>query len=93
MIYVTYFFAAAFILFAGIMFFAVYRTRHFGLLLMAITYACSGLLAIGVGHWWPLLTGLVLAWLLRLVGLEPKVEVQESRDEDGGMRDEGKKPE
>ena len=84
MIYVLYFFAAGFILIGAVMLFAVYRTRHFGLLLMAITYACSGLLALGIAQWWPLLTGFVLAWVLRMLGLEPKVVAQEEETPPSG---------
>jgi len=63
--------------------------------IMAMTYAASGLLAFGLPHWWPLVTGFVLAWMLRMLGLEPRVEARDeggarSKDEGGGMRDEGK---
>ena len=87
MVYVIYFFAGVFILLAAGMFFAYYRTRHFGLFIMGTTYAASGLLALALPHWWPLVTGFVLVWVLRMLGLEPQVE---PRDEGGGMGDEGK---
>ena len=87
MVYVIYFFAGAFILLSAGMFFAYYRSRHFGLFIMAMTYAASGLLAFGLPHWWPLVTGFVLAWMLRMLGLEPKVEAKE---EDGSRKEEGK---
>jgi len=88
MVYVIYFFAGAFVVLSATMFFAYYRSRHFGLFIMALTYATSGLLAAALPHWWPLLTGFVLAWLLRLVGLEPRIE---ARDEGGEKsKDEGK---
>jgi len=77
MIYVINFVAALFVLIAAAMFFAFYRSRHVGLLIMAMTYAMSGLLAFALPHWWPLITGFVLVWLLRLLGLEPKVEIPE----------------
>jgi len=77
MAYVTNFFAVAFILLSGGMFFAYYRTRHFGLFIMAMTYASSGVLALALPHWWPLVTGFVVAWMLKMIGLEPKAEVQE----------------
>lgn len=90
MVYVIYFFAALFVVLAGGMFFAYYRSRHFGLFIMGITYAASGLLAFMIPHWWPLVTGFVLAWVLRMLGLEPKVEMKDegdsARDEGGGMR-------
>ena len=80
MIYVIYFFAAGFLLIAGAMVFAWYRSRHFGLLMMATTYASSGVLAFALPHWWPLVVGFVLVWLLRLIGLEPKVELPDEED-------------
>ena len=89
MIYVIYFFAGAFVLIAAFMLFAYYRSRHYGLFIMATTYAASGLLALSVSHWWPLVTGFVLVWLLRLMGLEPKVEMKE--EEDGAVKEEEKK--
>jgi hypothetical protein len=86
MIYVIYFFAAGFLLIAGFMYFAYFRSRHFGLLLMATTYAVSGLLAYSLRHWWPLVLGFVLAWALRMLGLEPKIE---NPEEDGSRKEEG----
>ncbi len=74
MVYVIYFFAGGFLVLAAGMFFAYYRTRHFGLFIMAMTYAASGLLAFTLPHWWPLVTGFVLAWMLRMLGLEPAHE-------------------
>ena len=95
MVYVIYFFASAFIVLSVGMLFAYYRSRHFGLFIMAMTYAASGLLAFVLPHWWPLVTGFVLAWVLRMLGLEPQVETRDeggkSRDEGGGMKDEEKK--
>jgi hypothetical protein len=97
MIYVIYFFASAFVVLSGGMFFAYYRTRHFGIFIMGLTYAASGLLAFSIPHWWPLVTGFVLAWVLRMLGLEPAHEPAleedgaEDRDEGGGMRNGEKK--
>jgi hypothetical protein len=36
-------------------------------------------LAILLGHWWPLAAGFVLAWLLKWLGLEPG-DTPERRD-------------
>jgi len=90
MVYVIYFFAAGFVVLSAMMFFAYYRSRHFGLFIMALTYSTSGLLAFVVAHWWPLVTGFVLAWLLRLIGLEPRVEVR-TEEESAGVKEEEKK--
>jgi hypothetical protein len=86
MIYVIYGLAGLFMLFALAMLFAFYRERHLGVLLMAVAYGVSGGLAIALGHWWPLVAGFVVAWLLRLLGLEPGGE---ARDEGGAMKDGG----
>jgi hypothetical protein len=95
MIYVIYVFAGIFILLGAMMFYVFYRERHFGMLLMAMTYTMSGLLAIVLPHWWPLVAGFVMVWMLKMLGLEMEPEeaaggTPPSRDEGGGMRDEGK---
>ena len=70
MIYVTYVLSAFFILLGGMMFYVFYRERHFGILLMGMTYAMSGLLAAVLPHWWPLVAGFVMVWMLKMLGLE-----------------------
>ena len=92
MIYVIYLFGGLFIALACAMLYVFYRSRHFGMFLMGVTYASSGVLAIALPHWWPLAVGFVLAWLLRLLGLEPKVEQPAGTEEapdgpPGGARD------
>ncbi|MGH8641710.1 MAG: hypothetical protein ACRET6_08355 [Burkholderiales bacterium] len=84
MIYVIYGVAGLFITLSVAMFYVYFRSSHFGMLIMGITYGASGLLAIMVAHWWPLIAGVVLAWMLKFLGLEPG---SEARDEGGGMRD------
>ena len=42
-----------------------------GLVLMATTYGSAAALAILIVEWWPLVTGFALAWVLRLMGLDP----------------------
>ena len=74
MIYVTYVFAGLFIALSFAMLYVFYRSSHAGMFIMGLTYGCSGLIAILLGEWWPLVTGFVLAWLLKLVGLEPRAE-------------------
>ena len=74
MIYVTYVVAGVFIALAFAMLFVFYRSLHTGMLVLGLTYGCSGLIAILLGEWWPLLAGFILAWLLKLVGMEPRVE-------------------
>ena len=52
------------------MFYVFYRERHFGMFLMGMTYSMSGLLALVLPHWWPLVAGFVMAWMLKMLGLE-----------------------
>ncbi len=96
MIYVIYVFAGLFVALCVTMLYVFYRNRHFGFFLMGVTYGTSGLLAIMLPHWWPLVAGLVLVWLLRFLGLEPYVEPKEEGGEskaEGERRKEEGKPE
>ena len=77
MIYVIYTVAGLFIALSIAMFYVFYRSSHFGMLIMGITYGASGLLAIMVAHWWPLIAGIVLAWMLKFLGLEPGSESED----------------
>ena len=70
MIYVIYVVAGLFIALAFAMLYVFYRSSHFGMFVIGLTYGCSGLLAMLLGHWWPLLAGFILIWLLKLLGLE-----------------------
>lgn len=95
MIYVIYVIGGLFVLLSLVMLYVFYREQHFGTFLMAITYGLSGLLAIALPDWWPLVVGFVMVWMLRLMGMEPSHEPARDeggakRDEGGGMRDEGK---
>jgi hypothetical protein len=98
MIWFIYIVGGVFITLACAMFYVFYRSQHFGMFLMGVVYSASGILAIALPHWWPLLAGFVLVWLLRFMGLEPEADTKaegESRkaegdrasDESGGVRD------
>jgi len=96
MLYVIYGFAGLFLVICAAMLYVFYRERHIGIFLMAITYGTSGLLAITLAHWWPLVVGFVLVWMLRMLGLEPRVELKaEGGNEkaEGGRRKEEGNPE
>ena len=69
--FVVYIFSISFVLMALALMFAYQRTKHYGLFLMGITYAASAGLAIVLMHWWPLVAGFILVWILRLLGLDP----------------------
>lgn len=70
---IIYVFAASFVFMAAALLITFKRTRHHGVLLLAITYLASAVLAVVLKHWWPLVAGFVLVWVLRLLGLDPDV--------------------
>jgi hypothetical protein len=68
---VVYLFSACFLCMSAAMMFAYSRTRHYGLFLIGLSYGAAAILAVISGEWWPLLAGFVIAWLLRVMGLDP----------------------
>ena len=74
MVYVTYTVAGVFIVLSFTMLYVFYRSSHFGMFVMGLTYGCAGLLAILLSHWWPLAAGFALVWLLKWLGLDPSDE-------------------
>ena len=74
MVYVTYVVAGLFVVIACAMLYAFYRGRNFGLFIMGVTYGASGVLALALPHWWPLVAVFALVWILKLLGVEPKQE-------------------
>ena len=83
-------FAGLFLVLCATMLIVFFRDRHSGMFIMGVTYGASGLIAILLPHWWPLVMGFALVWLLRFMGLEPRVE---SREEGGAVREENKRDE
>jgi hypothetical protein len=67
----VYIVSTLFILLAAGLLFAYIRERHPGTLLMAVAYGTSAYVALALMTWWPLVVGFVLAWVFRLIGLEP----------------------
>lgn len=47
------------------------RTRDRDVMLLAATYGLSAVLAIVFMHWWPLVAGFAVVWILRLAGVDP----------------------
>ena len=80
MVYVIYGFAGLFLVLCATMMFVFFRDRHFGMFIMGMTYGASGLIAISISHWWPLVMGFALVWLLRFMGLEPEVKSADTKD-------------
>jgi hypothetical protein len=77
---VIYLFSAVFFLLAAALMFTWWRGRHTGALLLAATYAMAAALALMLHTWWPLAIGLLSAWSLRLMGLDPGGEVTRKQD-------------
>jgi hypothetical protein len=71
---IVYVFAASFVFMAVALMFTYQRTRHYGVFLLALAYAVSAALAVMLTHWWPLVAGFVLVWVLRFLGLDPDVQ-------------------
>jgi len=71
---IIYVFAASFIFMAAALMVTYRRTRHYGVFLLALAYAAAAILAVVLSHWWPLVAGFALVWVLRLLGLDPDVK-------------------
>jgi len=68
---VVYIFSGLFIVLTLALLFAWWRTRQPQLILLATTYGSGAALALLYMEWWPLLAAFALAWVLRLMGLDP----------------------
>ncbi len=71
---IIYFFAASFVFMAAALMITYKRTRHCGVFLLGLAYAASAVLAVVLAHWWPLVAGFALVWVLRFMGLDPDVQ-------------------
>ena len=76
---IIYFFAASFVFMAVALVLTYKRTGHYGVLLLAITYGAASGMAVVLTHWWPLVAGFVLVWVLRLLGLDPDVHRRDTQ--------------
>jgi ABC-type thiamin/hydroxymethylpyrimidine transport system permease subunit len=74
MLWVIYPFSILFASLASALVFAFVRNKHYGLLLLALTYFGSALAAVVLFQWWPLAAGYAAALLMRMLGLEPKYD-------------------
>ena len=72
-----YIFAASFCFMAIALMITYRRTKHYGVFLLGITYAVAAVLAVVLMHWWPLVAGFVLVWVLRFLGLDPDMNKEE----------------
>lgn len=71
MIVLLYAGSGIFLLLAIALIFTWWRGRHPGALLLAAVYAVAAALALMLHSGWPLAMGLLSAWALRLMGLDP----------------------
>jgi hypothetical protein len=85
---IVYLFAASFVFMAVALFMVYRRTRHYGVFLLGSTYGVSAVVAVVVMHWWPLVAGFALVWVLKLLGLDPGTG-KGVREERGERREEG----
>ncbi|MBI4206382.1 MAG: hypothetical protein HY527_15280 [Betaproteobacteria bacterium] len=76
---VIYIVSGFFIVLTLALLFAYYRTRHPGLVLISTTYGSAAVLALMLMEWWPLVAGFALAWVLRLMGLEPQPDKESKK--------------
>ena len=81
--------ASLFIVLAVLMFWSYRRLRHYGLVVMGITYGASGGLAFALHHWWPLVAGFALVWGLKLIGLNPDADILGEPEEAGKGAEDG----
>jgi len=76
---IIYFFAASFVFMAVALMLTYKRTGHYGVFLLGLTYGAAAALALVLTHWWPLVAGFVLVWVLRLLGLDPDVRRRDTQ--------------
>ena len=69
--WVVYSFALMYVCWGLALGFAFMRTKQHGLLMLGITFIASGILAVVMKHWWPLLAGFAMTWVLRAMGMDP----------------------
>lgn len=62
---------AFFYLLATGTFFAFIFSRNLGALLASFVFGGGAYASLTLDAWWPLLAAFVLAWILRLLGLDP----------------------
>ena len=70
---IIYIFSALFVLISVGLFVNYYRAPRRGTLLLGLVYGNAAGLALVLMHWWPLVAGFVLAWVLRLLGFDPDI--------------------
>ena len=83
---IIYVFAASYIFMAVALMITYKRTRHYGVFLLGLAYAVSAVLAVVLMHWWPLVAGFAIVWVLRFFGLDPDVKKNDN-DNDQSIKE------
>ncbi len=68
---IIYIFVVLFIFMALVLMFIYRCIRYYGVFLLGLIYGVAAGLVFVLMHWWSLVAGFVLVWLLRLFGLDP----------------------
>ena len=72
---IIYVFSASFILMAIALLFTYQRTRHYGVFVMGLIYGAAAGTALVLMHWWPLVAGFAIVWVLKLIGFDPGTKI------------------
>jgi hypothetical protein len=72
---IIYVFSASFILMAVALLFTYQRTRHYGVFVIGLVYGAAAGTALVLMHWWPLVAGFAIVWILKLIGLDPGTKI------------------
>jgi hypothetical protein len=72
---IIYVFSASFILMAAALLFTYQRTRHYGVFVIGLVYGSAAGTALVLMHWWPLVAGFAIVWILKLIGLDPGTKI------------------
>lgn len=78
MMIIAYVFAASFVFLGAALMLTYRQTRNIGVLVIGTTYVAAAVLTVALAHWWPLVAGFVVAWILRLAGLDPDARKDET---------------
>ncbi len=84
MAWVVYSFALMYGCWGLALLFAYTRSKNMGLLLLCVTFLAAAITAAVVTHWWPLLAGFAIAWVLRAMGMDPPAPPETTVPTDGG---------
>lgn len=82
-IILLYLIASFFVVLSFLMLFAFRRTQRWEFVLMSSVYAMAGMFAGYLRMWWPIVAGIMLAWMLKKAGFDPDAPPPRPTDEAG----------